>query len=375
MVNIGILTSSRADFGVYLPLLKVLRADPDFHFDLIVFGTHLSKLHGYTVKDIEDCGFNAAYTLTTVLSNDSEEAVSTSASLTSIKFTEFWRQNAKKYSLVLCLGDRYEMFSAVIAGVPFGINFVHFYGGDYSKGAIDNVYRDGMTICSKLHFTSTRQCANRVKSICSDYFSVDHVGIISLQDYLSMELLSDEMFKEKWSIDLTIPSVLITFHPETIHPERNVTFANIVYEVLLDMLEDYQIIITMPNADTFGMVFRDAYWRLREVSPNRVKLIENFGIESYFKCMSKVKFMIGNTSSGISESASFGKYFINIGDRQVGRQFGENIISVPFKREEILSASKVVEHLGKYEGENIYFKENSLHIIINRLKEYGNKVI
>lgn len=375
MVNIGILTSSRADFGVYLPLLKELKNNPDFSFDLIVFGTHLSKMHGYTVRDIEDCGFHASYTLTTVLANDSEESIATSAALTSFKFTEFWKQNANKFNLVICLGDRYEMFSAVIAGVPFGINFAHFYGGDYTKGAIDNVYRDGMTICSKLHFTSTLKCANRVKALCNEYHSIDQVGILSLQGHLSMKLISDNFFKNKWGIDLTVPSVLVTFHPETIHPERNVTFANVVYDVLLAIQEDYQIIITMPNADTFGMIFQDIYLKINKAYPTKIKLVENFGLESYFKCMSKVEFVMGNTSSGISESANFKKYFINIGDRQSGRQFGENIISVPFEYNAILRAVDRIKGLGVYEGPNIYFRENSLQIILNRLKEYGNKVI
>jgi len=130
MVKIGVLTSSRADFGVYLPLLRAFQNDKEISFEIIAFGTHLSNLHGYTINEIEKSNFKVKYKIRSLISDDSENAVATSAALTSLKFSDFWENHKNEFDVVLCLGDRYEMFSAVISGIPFGIKFAHFYGGE-----------------------------------------------------------------------------------------------------------------------------------------------------------------------------------------------------------------------------------------------------
>lgn len=372
MVRIGILTSSRADFGVYKPLLSALRKDKEISFEIIAFGTHLSKFHGFTLQEILDDGFTVKYKVETTLANDSEEAIATSAALTSLKFAAFWADHCKEFDIVLCLGDRYEMFSAVIAGVPFGIKYAHFYGGDYSKGAIDNVYRDCLSMAAQIHFTSTEKCADRLKKILIDYCSIDVVGLLSLEELKNIELLSIEEFKKIWNIDLNKPSILATFHPETINPINNEVYANIIYEVLIDISKEFQLIITMPNADINGCIYREVYLKLKERLKTKIQLIENFGQRSYFSCMKHTALMIGNTSSGISEAASFNKYFVNIGNRQVGREFGKNIISVSFDKDEIIKAIKETLTHGYYKGTNIYEKKNSIDLIISTLKTITN---
>jgi GDP/UDP-N,N'-diacetylbacillosamine 2-epimerase (hydrolysing) len=370
MVRIGVLTSSRADFGVYLPLLKALQNDSEIVFELIVFGTHLSNYHGRTIDEIEGRGFVVKYKIPTTLSEDSEEAISTSAALTSLKFSSFWAIHKKDFNIVLCIGDRYEMFSAVISGIPFGIKFAHFYGGDYSQGSIDNVYRDGMTHASVIHFTSIQKCAERVRQMLNKDSIIKNIGILSLDNVEKADLLSIEEFKEKWCIDLREPTILVTFHPETVFPENNRNYANLVTEVLEIIKNDYQIVITMPNADTLGNIYREAFKRQKNKFQSRIHLVENFGSISYFTCMKYCVLMIGNTSSGISEAASFNKYFINVGRRQTGRDFGPNIISVEFSKNDILKEINNSIKKGPYLGENIYLKKGSVELIISTIKAY-----
>jgi len=370
MVKIGVLTSSRADFGVYLPLLKAFKAEEDIQFEIIAFGTHLSTLHGYTIDEIEKNNFNVKHKISSLISDDSENAIATSAALTMLKFADFWSNHKTHFDIVLCLGDRYEMFSAVIAGVPFGIKFVHFYGGDFSKGAIDNVYRDSMTHCSIMHFTSTNECANRVKQMVTDYFSIDVVGILSIEELGNMKLLTIDEFLIKWRINLRLPTILITFHPETVCPENNLQYSQVIFETLSDIQKSYQLVITMPNADTNGSWYRKTFEKLKTKYPDKIHLIENFGLQSYFSCMKYSKLMIGNTSSGISESASFNKYFINVGDRQIGRLLGNNVIPVPYNKETIINEIQKTAEKDDYTEKNIYKKEDALKIIIDRIKSF-----
>lgn len=368
MINIGVLTSSRADFGVYLPLLNRMKMDEEIRYTIIAFGTHTSKFHGNTVDEILELGLEVKYRLPTLLASDSEEGISTSAALCSLKFSSFWAAYKDEFDLVFCLGDRFEMFAAVSAGVPFGVKFAHLCGGDVSLGAIDDIYRDCLTRFSSIHFPTTTKCAERINQLNIVNEPVKAVGLLSLDDIDNLQLLSIEEFKDLWGINLNLPCILITFHPETVGPERNKKHSQIIYETLLGLGKEYQLIVTMPNADTEGYIFREIFFQLKEIMPEQIFLIENFGRTSYFTCMKYSKLLIGNSSSGISEAASFNKYAINVGARQKGRETGSNIFNADFDASEILALAVKIIQDPDFKGENIYRKEGGVDEIIKTIK-------
>src|SRR5690606_5753673 len=145
-MRVAVLTSSRADFGIYLPLLNRLKEDPFFQLEIIAFGTHLSKFHGYTLDQIKESGFTTIHEISSLLTNDDEVSIATSFGLTVLKFADFWDKHS--YDWVLCLGDRFEMAAAVQAGIPFGVRFAHLHGGETTLGAIDNIYRHQTSLAS-----------------------------------------------------------------------------------------------------------------------------------------------------------------------------------------------------------------------------------
>ncbi|WP_316826391.1 UDP-N-acetylglucosamine 2-epimerase [Pedobacter miscanthi] len=367
-MKIGLLTSSRADFGIYLPLLKELVKDDFFELKIIAFGTHLSDFHGKTINQIENLGFNVSYTIESMLLTDSASSISTAIGLTTIKFADFWNKHSDSFELVFCLGDRYEMFAAVTAGIPFQIPFAHIHGGETTIGAIDNVFRHSITLASKCHFVSTQNHAKRVAQITGSEENIFDIGALSLDNLNDITLLSIKEFKSKWGIDLSLPTMLTTFHPETVAAEQNSHYAGQLVETLAN-LADYQVLVTMPNADTSGNIVRKAL--IDNFSNNkRVFLIENLGTQSYFSAMKYCSFLLGNTSSGIIEAASFNKYVINLGDRQKGRTAGGNIIHVPIDSSKIIEAVNKIGQDNSYTGENIYYKRNSAKLITNIVKNY-----
>ena len=365
-LKIAVLTSSRADFGIYLPLLCGLAARSDkFELEIIAFGTHLSAFHGNTVDDIIKQGFEVKHRIPSMLLTDNEEAISTAYALTALKFAAFWEIN-KKFDWVICLGDRYEMAAAVTSGVPYGVRFAHIGGGDSTLGAIDNIYRHMITLSSILHFVSLQPFAERVKQIIGSDAKFLVIGSLGLDNLKEIEILSKEKFLEKWDIDLNKPTALVTLHPETVNAQSNINYCNEAIIALKQLAEQQQIVITMPNADTAVSIYRNAFHGLQQQFPEQVKLIENFGSQSYFTCMHYADYLLGNTSSGIIEAASFGKFVINIGDRQKGRIAGENVIHVIFNSESIIQAVNKVR--GRiYTGSNIYNKGNATQLIINEL--------
>jgi GDP/UDP-N,N'-diacetylbacillosamine 2-epimerase (hydrolysing) len=368
-IKIGVLTSSRADFGIYLPLLNHLKKESNFFdFSIIAFGTHLSKFHGYTIDEIYNSGFLVPYKISSILLTDDEESIATSYALTALKFANFWAEQQNSFDCVMCLGDRFEMAAAVTAGLPFNILFAHIHGGETSLGAIDNVYRHMISLASKLHFVSAKPFVDRIKSIVGDDANCYLVGALSLDDIDKMELPSKSDFKAKWNINPDDSFILITIHPETRSNLNTSEHVNVIETVLSELVLESNLVISMPNSDTHNSLFRQCFENLKSKFPDKIYLIENFGRSNYFAAMKFCKLVLGNSSSGIIEAASFNKYVINIGDRQKGRLASENVFHVPFDADEIIE--RVNDLKDKYyNGNNVYKISNAAINISESLKK------
>jgi len=367
VIKIGILTSSRADYGVYLPLLQKLKFDPTFDLQIIAFGTHLSENHGYTLKDIEKDEYTTIHKISSLIDDDSQKGITISYGNTVLRFSDFW--NKHPFDIVLCLGDRFEMSAAVQATIPFGIKLAHIHGGETTLGAIDNIYRHQITLASKIHFTSTKAHGFRVAEIIKSNKNIYNVGALSLSDIKKFKPINRKEFFLKFNIS-DAPYCLITFHPETNAFKENKKYANEMRKTLELASTKINLVITMPNADNMGKVYREQLFLLKKTLRNKVSLIENFGKENYFSAMFYADFLLGNTSSGIVEAGSFKKYVVNVGDRQKGRAQSNNIIDSKFKSSEMIRAFKLCLKLGAFEGKNIYYKEGVAEAVIKVIKQH-----
>lgn len=365
-MRIGILTSSRADYGIYLPLLNKIKKDSFFSLEIIAFGTHVSNSHGYTVKDIEKDGFSIIHKIASFISNDDAQSIASSYGLTALKFADFWAEH--HYDMVFCLGDRFEMNAAVQAGIPLGVKFAHIHGGETTLGAIDNIYRHQISLASSWHFTATSIFSDKVATLLNTKNNVYTVGSLSIDELASFSPMEKELFLKTYSIP-DKDYALITFHPETISFEHNFAYARSMKNALLTLAKDLFLVITMPNADTLGSIYRDEIMALKKESPENVLLIENFGKNNYFSAMRYAKVMIGNTSSGIIEAASFGKYVVNVGDRQKGRVQSQNVFDVPFDEKLIVEKTHNISGKGEFVGDNVYSIGGTADAIIKIIKD------
>ena len=157
---VGVVTTSRADYGIYKPVLRALAADPDFNPRLFVAGMHMSPEFGLTVSTIERDPFEIADRIECLVSSDSEEGVASSMGLTTLRFATSLSRN--RPDLLMVLGDRYEMHAAALAAVPLRLPIVHVHGGEETENAIDNVLRHSLTKLSHLHFASTDLARRRI---------------------------------------------------------------------------------------------------------------------------------------------------------------------------------------------------------------------
>lgn len=333
MKRIGVITVARSDYGIYSSLLKAITADSDLDLFLIAGGMHLSPEFGMTVNAIEEDGYLINERVEMLLSSDSPEGISKSMGLGTIGFAEVFAKS--DLDLIIVLGDRFEMHAAVVAAVPFNIPVVHIHGGELTEGAIDNSFRHSITKMSHLHFVSTSTYGERILQMGEETWRVFVSGALSLDDLNSIQYLDLAAIKDQLDIQVDLPLYLITFHPVTLEVDQ--TEKQI--EELLAALEDQEatFLFTYPNADTRGRIIIEKVQEFVNHRPSAY-LFPNLGRNRYFSLMKIAALMIGNSSSGIIEAASFRLPVVNIGSRQRGRIRGKNVLDVPCKKQDIKDA-------------------------------------
>jgi UDP-N-acetylglucosamine 2-epimerase (non-hydrolysing)/GDP/UDP-N,N'-diacetylbacillosamine 2-epimerase (hydrolysing) len=327
-----VVTTGRADYGIYRPVLDLVRADPGLKLHLVVSGMHLSPEFGLTVKEIEADGFEIGEKVETLLSSDSSEGIAKSMGLAVIGFAQAFAHSS--IDLLVVLGDRFEMHAAALAALPFKIPVAHIHGGEITMGAIDDALRHSMTKLSHLHFVATEAYARRVIQLGEQPWRVILCGAPSLDNLKLLDLPDWQSVREKFGLRLENgPFLLVTFHPVTLEYEQTEWQVGELLAALDEM--GLPCLFTMPNADTHGRVIRQMVQAFVQVHPES-QAVENLGTQGYFSLMSSASTMVGNSSSGMVEAASFELPVVNIGIRQQGRVSGVNVIQVGYSRQEVL---------------------------------------
>ena len=330
MRTIGVVTTSRADYSIYLPLLHALARHPDLRVQLFVSGMHLSPEFGMTVTQIVEDGFPIAEQIPALLSSDTPEAIALSMGIATMGFARAFARTTP--DLLVVLGDRFEMHAAVVAATPLLIPVAHIAGGAVTAGAIDDGFRHSMTKLSHLHFAETALYAQRIIQMGEEPWRVTVTGALAL-DHLPMQddFTPEEMYA-RFGIALDEPPLLVTFHPVTrVYQQTEHDMGELLTALAACALP---VVFTYPNADTHGRVIITMIERFLAEYPRAVA-VPSLGARGYGTMMRHAAAMVGNSSSGIVEAASFHLPVVNIGIRQLGRLHGANVIDVGVTSEAI----------------------------------------
>lgn len=335
MTKIAIITGSRAEYGLFYPLLKKIDSDNEFSLQLIVTGMHLSPEFGLTYKVIERDGFDILDKVEMLLSSDTETAISKAIGLGLIGFADSFRK--LNPDLLLVLGDRFETYAATIAGYIGKIPIGHFHGGELTEGVIDEGIRHSITKMSTYHFATTDTYKRRIIQMGEQPNNVFNVGALGLDNIKSMTILSKKELQKNIDFEIIKPTCILTYHPVTL--EKRVLDDGIdnLLEIL-DKRKNLRVIFTMPNADTNGRSIMKKIKLFVNKNPKRSIFFNSLGQKRYLSSLKYVDFVIGNSSSGIIEAPSFEIPTINIGDRQKGRIRANTVIDCDSTKESIDSA-------------------------------------
>lgn len=329
--KICVITGTRAEYGLLYWLMKEIEQDESLELQLIVTGMHLSSEFGLTYKEIEK-DFKIDKKIEMLLSSDTSIGISKSMGLAQISFGEAY--NELKPDMVLVLGDRYEIFSAVSSAMIARIPIAHLHGGESTEGAIDEAIRHSITKMSHLHFVATNEYRNRVIQLGENPNNVFNVGGLGIDNIKKIKLLSLEDFEKSIDFKLNKKNILVTFHPETLETSSS----SKQFDILLDAIDDLQetnIIFTKANSDMDGRIINNMIDEYVAKNIHKSISFTSLGQLRYLSALQYVDAMVGNSSSGLLEAPSFKIGTINIGDRQKNRVMAKSVINCDINIESI----------------------------------------
>ena len=330
--TIAVVTSSRADYShLYWPLRRLMD-HPQVEMKLIVLGPHLSPEFGHTIREIERDGIPVAARIECLLSSDSDIGMAKTIGLATLSLADTLGQ--MRPDLLLVIADRYEMLAPACVALALRIPVAHIEGGEISEGAIDDRVRNALTMMAHIHFTSTHLARARVIAMGEEEWRVHRAGAPSLDHLRHSHLLSKDQLEDRLQISLSQPTLLVAYHPVTIFRETT-REANALFEALQSVSD--QILFCYPNADAGSRMLIE---RTTEFLSRRAngRIFTNLDAVTYWSLLRNVSALIGNSSSGIMETASFALPTVNIGMRQQGRERPKNVLDAPADSTAILSA-------------------------------------
>ena len=342
MKKIGVVTTTRADYGILKPLIQKLVKVPLFETCLLVTGTHLESAFGETIQEIKADGFKIYWQVKILEQGDTPLDASKTVANALSYFADHFQQErlaGKPYDLVMVLGDRTEMLGICIACLNEGIPIAHLHGGERSEGVVDEQIRHSITKMSHLHFPATREYGKRIHQLGEQEDHIFVVGALGVENVLHAKLLNEQEIRKYLQLEQQHYCV-VTFHPLTL-PGKSVEKQA---EGLIEFIRKHteiKFIITKANSDVGGRRMNQMFEELAN-ELEHVQLLSSLGMVRYLSAVRYAKAVIGNSSSGIIEVPAFHVPVIDIGNRQKGRISASSVIHTDESYLEIEKAFKLI---------------------------------
>ncbi len=333
--KICIVTGSRAEYDLLKPVILKLQSDEEIECDLVVTGSHLEESFGNTVSEIDRDEVRVTEKIKIPMDSDTKLDMARSVAAGIEKFAEYFNDNV--YDMLIVLGDRFEIYAVAIAAAMLSIPIAHLYGGDTTEGAVDEYMRHGITKMSYLHFTSAEEYRKRVIQLGEDPQRVFNVGSLGVENCMKLPLMELDELNASLATELKeVSYAVVTYHPVTMENGSVKWQTDELIRAMSDM-DELSYIITLSNADAGGRYINEK-WKEEASRHDNWTVIPSLGAVRYLSAVKYSAFVLGNSSSGISEVPSMKVPTVNIGDRQKGRIMADSVISCDPSSDSIKSA-------------------------------------
>jgi GDP/UDP-N,N'-diacetylbacillosamine 2-epimerase (hydrolysing) len=341
------LSGTRADFGLMQGTLLRIAATPGLQVSVAVTGTHLSAAHGNTIEEIRASGLPVCAEIPLDVSTRTPESMSLAIADCLRGMTEVLARD--KPDFLLLLGDRGEMLAGAVAALHVGVPAVHIHGGERS-GTVDEPVRHAISKLSSYHFAATPGSRERLVRMGEEASRIHVVGAPGLDGLDELASLSADDCASALGLPQGRPFVLALFHPVV----QQAGEAKAQTLALIDSVHALKLPVAWlePNADAGS---REILAALDEAPlPPGSQRLKHVPRAVYASALRHCAVLVGNSSSGIIEAASFGTPVVNIGDRQNLRERNANVADVPPERDAIEKALRTAAAHGRWPCENLW---------------------
>lgn len=408
-IKICVITTNRSDYGRMKPVMEAIKKTPEFAL-LVVAGSHLYfdhllwyLRHGepvsfwkslpwylkarraaardgdrgvlareYSARLLAQDGFPVHARIPMFLEGGNPRVMTKIGGLALMGLPGIFEK--LQPDLILINGDRFEMLPIAFAAVCANIPVAHIEGGDVS-GTMDESVRHAITKLAHIHFPATQKSAGRIRAMGEDPEHIFPVGSPIIDTISRLDLSLDNLVYERNGfgggrrIDFTRPYMLALQHPVTTRYEENQRDMEELIAAVSAV--DTQKIFLAPNIDAGSDGVSAALRKYRDTNPEQAVFFKSLIPHDFYRVLKHATVAVGNSSSFIRESAYLGVPVVIVGDRQRGRERGENAVEVVTEREEIRAAAEKQMRHGPYRQDTIFGDGNAAQRIADICKRFG----
>lgn len=361
MREICYVSGTRADFGLMQSTLKAINSSDGLTLNVVVTGMHLSERFGLTVREIEAAGLNVAARIPVDIDTSTGAAMARNLAKTLEGCVTAFEQ--LRPDVVLLLGDRGEMLASALAAIHLNIPVVHIHGGERS-GTVDEPVRHAISKLSHFHFVATEDARDRLIRMGEHGRNIHVTGAPGLDGLQGLASVERHVLLNEMEFDQQKPVALMVYHPVLQEAAAAAAGATCILDVLRQ--QGVQVVAMKPNSDAGSDLIR----QVLEARANEsgIRVVTHFSREKFASWMAAADLMVGNSSAGIIEAASFGTPVINIGSRQNLRERNANVVDVPVDGAAIGAAIVGMLKHGRFQRQNVYGNGNSASRIVELLQ-------
>jgi GDP/UDP-N,N'-diacetylbacillosamine 2-epimerase (hydrolysing) len=330
MRHIAILTEARSSFSYFRPIVRLIDADPDLRYSLLVTNQHLLPTFGYSVEELERESLNVTDRIYMTLDGYNPATMCKSLGVLLLSLTDTFVR--LEPDLVLVLGDRGDSLMAAMAAATMNTPVGHVQAGERS-GNVDGMTRHAITRFAHLHFASGPDAAERLRRMGEEEFRIHLTGAPQLDELANGDLATRQEIEERFGFDLSQPLVLVLQHPVTEQFGQETTQIEETLEAVCELGE--QTLLIFPNSDAGSESLRNMIERYHRPF---VRIERNLPHRVYGGLLRVAKVIIGNSSSALIEAPAVRLPAVNIGSRQRDRARAGNVIDVDHDRRAIADA-------------------------------------
>ncbi len=323
-MKIHYVSGSRADFGLMKLSLQHIAESGRHELSILVTGQHLLDSYGCSINDIYESKLAIVGTVPVHLGGESGAEMAFAFADEMVGCLNIWDND--RPDLVVVLGDRGEMLAATLAAVHLGIHVAHIHGGERS-GSLDESFRHSISKLAHLHWTATEDAANRLVGMGEQTDTISVIGAPGLVGITenSNKFSDGASLRDYYNLPATGPLTLLVFHPVVQEAGHAAHQMQVIVEALSEL--GHAILILRANSDAGGLEINYYLEKLKGI--DSISICTHLEREEYLSLLAGADLMVGNSSSGIIESASFGTPCLNIGNRQNLRLRNSNTLDCP----------------------------------------------